>query len=79
MPLYEYQCAKGHSFEAVQGVSERPVPRCSVCIDKARRIISRSTLLHNRGVYVFDRQTKDDVLRSRPSSLKSMRKRYIIG
>lgn len=75
MPLYEYQCAKGHSFEAVQGVNERPVTRCSVSMAKARRVISQPTLLHNRGVYVFDRQTKDDVLRSRPSSLKSMRKR----
>ncbi|MCH7570415.1 MAG: hypothetical protein IH919_07600 [Deltaproteobacteria bacterium] len=75
MSLSEYQYAKGHSFEAVQGVNERPVTRCSVCMAKARRIISQPTLLHNRGVYVFDRQTKDDVLRSRPSSLKSMRKR----
>ena len=75
MSLYEYQCAKGHSFKAVHGVNKRPVTRCSVCMAKARRIISQPTLLHNRGVYVFDRQTKDDVLRSRPSSLKSMRKR----
>ena len=58
MPLYEYQCAKGHSFEAVQGVNERPVTRCSVCMAKARRIVSQLALLHNRGVYFFDRQTR---------------------
>ncbi len=75
MPLYEYQCAKGHSFEAVRGVNERPVTRCSVYLAKARRIVSQLALLHNRGVYFFDRQTRDDVLRSRPSSQKSMRKR----
>ncbi|MFQ5849840.1 MAG: FmdB family zinc ribbon protein [Candidatus Binatia bacterium] len=74
MPLYEYQCAKGHSFEVVQGVNEKSVTRCSVCSAKARRVISQPTLLHNRGIYVFDRETKDDVLRSRPSSLKSLRK-----
>lgn len=78
MPPYEYQCTKGHSFEAVQSVIERHVTRCSVCMAKARRIISQPKLLRTRGVYVFDRQIKDDVLRSRPSSLKSMRKREII-
>ena len=74
MPLYEYECAKGHRFEAVEKVSERPATRCSVCSAKARRVISRPTLLHNRGIHVFDRVTKDDALRSRPSSLKSFKK-----
>ncbi len=58
MPLYEYQCAKGHSFEAMRGVNERPATRCSVCMAKARRMISQLALLHNRGVYFFDRQTR---------------------
>ncbi len=74
MPLYEYECNRGHRFEAVQKVDEKPVARCSVCSSAARRVISRPTLLHNRGIYVFDRETKDDVLRNRPSSLKSFKK-----
>ncbi len=74
MPLYEYECAKGHRFEAIQGVQEKPLSKCSICSAKARRVISRPTLLHNRGIYVFDRETKDDVLRTRPSSLKSFKK-----
>ncbi|MGH8595145.1 MAG: FmdB family zinc ribbon protein, partial [Gammaproteobacteria bacterium] len=24
MPLYEYQCSKGHRFEAIQKVTDRP-------------------------------------------------------
>jgi predicted nucleic acid-binding Zn ribbon protein len=72
MPLYEYQWARGHSFEVVRGVSENPVTKCSVW---ARRLISQPVLVHNRGIQVFDRQTKDDVLRNRTSSLKSLRKR----
>ena len=67
MPLYEYECAKGHRFEAIQKVSERPLERCAVCAAKAKRAISQPTLLHNR-------VTKDDALRSRPSSLKSLKK-----
>lgn len=74
MPLYEYECSKGHRFEAIQKVNDWPLKRCSVCRASAHRVISQPTLLHNRGIHVFDRQTKDDVLRSRPSSLKSLKK-----
>ncbi len=74
MPLYEYECAKGHRFEAMQKVKERPLTKCSFCSARAQRVISQPTLLHNRGIHVFDRVTKDDVLRSRPSSLKSLKK-----
>lgn len=74
MPLYEYECSKGHRFEAIQKVKERPMTKCSVCSAKVRRVLSQPTLLHNRGIHVFDRVTKDDVLRSRPSSLKSLKK-----
>ena len=27
MPLYEYECTKGHRFEAIQKVSERPLKK----------------------------------------------------
>ena len=73
MPLYEYECTKGHRFEAIQKPSEKPLRRCSICPAAAKRTISKPTLLHNRGVHVFDRLTKDDALRSRPSSLKSLK------
>lgn len=74
MPLYEYECAKGHRFEAIQKVAEKPLKKCALRSAGARRAISQPTLLHNRGVHVFDRVTKDDALRSRPSSLKSFKK-----
>ena len=74
MPLYEYECVKGHRFEAMQKLDAKPLKKCSLCPAFAKRVISRPTLLHNRGIHVFDRETKDDVLRSRPSSLKSFKK-----
>jgi putative FmdB family regulatory protein len=74
MPLYEYRCVKGHRFEVIQKVTDKPLRRCEVCPAKARRTISQPTLLHNRGIHVFDRVTKDDALRARPSSLKSFKK-----
>ena len=74
MPLYEYECTGGHRFETMQKVKERPLTKCPVCSAPAKRVLSRPTLLHNRGIHVFDRVTQDDVLRSRPSSLKSLKK-----
>ena len=74
MPLYEYECRKGHPFETIQKFTDKPIKRCEVCSTKAKRSISQPTLLHNRGVHVFDRVTKDDALRERPSSLKSFKK-----
>jgi putative FmdB family regulatory protein len=74
MPLYEYECARGHRFETIQSVQAKPLKRCSICSARAKREISQPTLLHNRGVHVFDRVTNDDALRSRPSSLKSLKK-----
>ena len=74
MPLYEYQCKKGHRFEAIQKVTDKPLKRCERCPAPVKRTISQPTLLHNRGVHVFDRVTKDDALRARPSSLKSFKK-----
>ncbi|HEX6436051.1 MAG TPA: zinc ribbon domain-containing protein [Candidatus Binatia bacterium] len=74
MPLYEYECSQGHRFEAIQKVSDKPLRKCTTCAAAAKRAISRPTLLHNRGVHVFDRVSKDDALRTRPSSLKSFKK-----
>lgn len=74
MPLYEYECARGHRFEVLQKVGDPPLTSCSCCAAEAKRVLSRPTLLHNRGLYVFDRKTKEDALRSRPSSLKSLKK-----
>jgi len=74
MPLYEYHCSQGHRFEALQKVNAKPLKRCDICAGSAKRAISQATLLHNRGVHVFDRVTKEDALRDRPSSLKSFKK-----
>ena len=74
MPLYEYECRKGHRFEAVQKVADKPLKRCAICSHPAKRAISQPTLLHNRGIHVFDRVTKDDALHARPSYLKSLKK-----
>jgi len=74
MPLYEYECAQGHRFEAIRKVGGKASTKCPVCSARTRRLLSRPTLLHNRGIHIFDRESKEEILHNRPSSLKSFKK-----
>jgi putative FmdB family regulatory protein len=31
MPIYEYRCEKGHTFEVIQGFDDEPVSECQTC------------------------------------------------
>ena len=39
MPTYEYKCDNGHTFEAMQSMSEDPLDTCAVCGAPARRVL----------------------------------------
>ena len=44
MPIYEYEClAKGHRFEELQKLSDRPLSKCKVCGGKVKKLISTSS------------------------------------
>jgi len=38
MPLYEYRCEDGHTFEVMQRMSDEPVQACEVCEQPVRRL-----------------------------------------
>jgi putative FmdB family regulatory protein len=38
MPIYEYRCEKGHTFEVVQRMSDDPVTKCEVCGAPVQRV-----------------------------------------
>ena len=38
MPIYEYRCKKGHTFEVMQRMSEDPVSTCEVCGIPVQRV-----------------------------------------
>jgi putative FmdB family regulatory protein len=38
MPIYEYRCDQGHSFEVMQRISDEPVERCTACESPVRRV-----------------------------------------
>jgi putative FmdB family regulatory protein len=41
MPTYEYECTKcGHTFEAFQSISAKPLSRCPECKGSVKRLIN---------------------------------------
>jgi putative FmdB family regulatory protein len=38
MPIYEYKCTDGHTFEVIQSMSDDPVTECEVCGKPVERV-----------------------------------------
>ena len=38
MPIYEYRCENGHTFEVMQRISDDPVSQCEVCGTTVQRV-----------------------------------------
>ena len=38
MPIYEYRCSNGHTFEVFQSMSEDPVTECEECGSPVERV-----------------------------------------
>ena len=38
MPIYEYRCTDGHTFEVIQSMSDEPVETCEVCGAPVERV-----------------------------------------
>jgi putative FmdB family regulatory protein len=38
MPIYEYRCHKGHTFEVLQRMSDDPIEKCEVCGAPVQRV-----------------------------------------
>jgi putative FmdB family regulatory protein len=54
MPTYEYQCSKGHLFEAEQSIHDPALKRCRICRAKATRLISASSFILKGGGWYSD-------------------------
>ena len=61
MPTYDYECPKGHRFEAVQKMTAKPVATCPKCGGRARRKISGGAgfLFKGEGFYITDYRSDD--------------------
>jgi putative FmdB family regulatory protein len=38
MPVYEYRCDNGHTFEVLQRMSDEPVAQCNTCGSPVQRV-----------------------------------------
>jgi putative FmdB family regulatory protein len=38
MPVYEYRCENGHTFEVVQRMSDDPITACTICGAPVQRV-----------------------------------------
>jgi len=48
MPIYDYKCDNGHTFEVMQSMSEDPIEACDVCGAPARRVL-HAPAVHFKG------------------------------
>ncbi len=38
MPIYEYRCGQGHTFEVIQRISDDPLAVCQTCASPVERV-----------------------------------------
>jgi len=48
MPIYEYRCENGHTFEVVQRMSDDPLTSCETCEAPAARVL-HAPAVHFKG------------------------------
>jgi len=59
MPIYEYRCDKGHTFEVIQRMSDDALDTCEVCAAPATRVLHAPAVhFKGSGFYNTDYGTK---------------------
>lgn len=59
MPIYEYRCDNGHTFETLQRMSEEPLTTCESCDAPAQRVLHAPAVhFKGSGFYNTDYGTK---------------------
>jgi putative FmdB family regulatory protein len=59
MPIYEYRCEKGHTFEVLQRMSDDALEACEVCAAPAARVLHAPAVhFKGSGFYNTDYGTK---------------------
>ena len=59
MPIYEYRCENGHTFEVMQRMTDDPVSTCSTCEAPVQRVFHPVAVhFKGKGFYNTDYGTK---------------------
>lgn len=71
MPTYEYECTHcGHSFEAFQKITDKPLNKCPRCNNKVKRLISSGAgiIFKGTGFYATDYRKKSKSDTAKPEN-----------
>jgi putative FmdB family regulatory protein len=72
MPIYEYRCLNGHTFEVVQSMSDDPVETCEVCGAPVERVFHPVAVhFKGSGFYTTDYAKKSKAGASKDSDSSS--------
>jgi putative FmdB family regulatory protein len=59
MPIYEYRCTNGHTFEVIQSMSDDPVETCEECGAPVERVFHPVAVhFKGSGFYTTDYKSK---------------------
>jgi putative FmdB family regulatory protein len=59
MPIYEYRCENGHTFEVMQRMTDEPVATCSACTAPVQRVFHPVAVhFKGKGFYNTDYGTR---------------------
>jgi putative FmdB family regulatory protein len=59
MPIYEYRCERGHTFEVMQKMTDDPVSTCTTCEAPVQRVFHPVAVhFKGKGFYNTDYGTK---------------------
>jgi putative FmdB family regulatory protein len=72
MPVYEYRCDNGHTFEVLQRMSDDPVATCEVCGAAVQRVFHPVAVhFKGSGFYTTDYGRKKGAAADTPASKDS--------
>jgi putative FmdB family regulatory protein len=58
MPIYEYRCENGHTFEVIQSMSDDPVSECEECGAPVERVFN-PVAVHFKGSGFYNTDYKN--------------------
>ena len=69
MPIYEYRCADGHTFEVIQRFSDDPISECETCAKPVEKVMHPVAVhFKGKGFYNTDYGTKKRAREAKESS-----------
>ncbi len=72
MPIYEYRCEQGHTFEVMQRISDDPVSTCTTCEAPVSRVFHPVAVhFKGSGFYNTDYGTRNRQREKEASEAKS--------